>query len=62
MIKTKFVEDTYDYASNFVAAIPGKGNRLEEHVQRLFVVTSVERRESAAEIRHSATFERNPSR
>ena len=62
MVKTEFVEDTYDYAADFVAATAGNGNRLDEHVQRLFVVTRVERRKSPAEIRRAAPFEPNPGR
>lgn len=62
MIRTEFVEDAYDYAPDLVAVTAGKGNRLDEHVQCLFVVTGVERRESPAEIRHPAPFEPDPGR
>lgn len=41
MIKAEFVEDAYDYAADLVAATAGIGNRLDKHVQRLFVVTGV---------------------
>jgi hypothetical protein len=60
MIKTELVEDAYDDAADLVAAIAAKGNRLDKHVQRLFVVTRVERRESPHEIRRPATFEPDP--
>jgi hypothetical protein len=62
MVKTKFVKDAYDYAADVVAATPGKADRLDEHLQRLFVVTLVECRERAAEIRHAAAFEPDPGR
>jgi hypothetical protein len=62
MIKTEFIEDAYDYAADLVAAGPGNGNRLDEHVQRLFVVTGVERRESPPEVWHPGAFEPDPGR
>jgi hypothetical protein len=62
MVKTEFVEDAYDHAADFVAATARKGNRLDEHVQRLFVVTRVERRESPPEVWHPGAFEPDPGR
>jgi hypothetical protein len=43
MIKTEFVENAYDYAPDLVAVAADMGDRLDEHVQCLFVVTRVER-------------------
>lgn len=62
MVKTEFVENAYDYAPDLVAVAADTGDRLDEHVQRLFVVTRVERLESPAEIRHPAPFEPDPGR
>jgi hypothetical protein len=42
MIKTEFVENAYDHAPDLVAVAADMGDRLDEHVQRLFVVTRVE--------------------
>ena len=55
MIKTEFVEDAYYHAADLVAAIGGKGNRLDENIQRRFSVPPVERSESPAEIRRPPT-------
>jgi len=62
MIETEFVEDAYDYAADLVATTAREGNRLDEQVQRLFIVTRVDRRESLTEIGHPAPFEPDPSR
>ena len=62
MVETEFIEDAYDYEADFVAAIGASGDRLDEHVQRLFAGTRVERRKSPAEIRRAAPFEPNPGR
>jgi hypothetical protein len=37
MIKTEFVEDAYDHAADLVATATCLSNRIDEHVQRLFV-------------------------
>ncbi len=60
MINTEFIEDAHDHAPDLVAAAPASSNRLDEHVQRLFVVTSIECLESLPQIRHPALFEPDP--
>ena len=62
MIKAKLIENAYDHAADLVAARAVKSDRLDEQVQRLFVVTRVERSEGRPEIRHPASFEPDSSR
>src|ERR1700694_3316241 len=60
MIKTEFVEDAYDYTADLVAVAAGWSNRFDEQLQRLFVVTSIERRESRVEIQVGRPLEPDP--
>src|ERR1700730_2932355 len=60
MINTEFIEDAHDHAPDLVAAAPGTANRLDEHLQGLFLLTCIERRESLPQIRHPALFEPDP--
>jgi len=57
MINTEFVEDAYDYAADLVTTTARKGNRLDEQVQRLFIVTRIERCESLTEMRQPALLQ-----
>ena len=57
MIQTELVEHAYDYSADLVAATVGSSNRLDKNVQRLFLITGIERRESPAKIRRRSPLE-----
>src|SRR6266566_2973381 len=56
----EFVKDAYDYAANLIAGAAGPGNRRDEHLKRVFVVTSIDCSESRAEIRRRCPLEPDP--
>src|SRR6202165_5159491 len=60
IIKTELIEDAYHYAADLVSAAAGWRDRLDKHIQRLFAVARVERRESPAEIQSGRPLESDP--
>jgi hypothetical protein len=60
VIKAEFVEDPHHDAADIVSAVSGTRDCVEQHVQSLFVVTSVQGSERRAEIQHCCLFKTDP--